>query len=206
VQAFRPASCTGGRVFTNRPKRLTGVSYVGLQRYFVTTCTAFRNPIFTDPDVAGNVIVQVLESADSHGFSVVAYCVMLDHVHLLVAAQREDADLRRFVKHAKQVTGFVHRQSKHAALWQPGYHERVLRDEEATLAVARYILENPVRAGLASALGEWPHAGSGVYTWPELMTAWEESAPSRERQTSRSTPPAIKRAADCLGRPKGLHY
>jgi REP-associated tyrosine transposase len=170
-------------MITNRPKRLVGVSYVGFQRYFVTTCTAFRNPAFTDPDVAEHVVALILESADSHGFSVVAYCVMLDHVHLLVTAQREDADLRRFVKHAKQVTGFDYSQINHTALWQSGYHERVLRDDEATLAVARYILENPVRAGLAEALGEWPHAGSGVYTWPELMTAWEESAPSRERQT-----------------------
>ena len=183
MQAFRPALCRRDRVITNRPKRLTGVSYVGLQRYFVTTCTAFRKPIFKDDDVARHVTSRILNSADGHAFATVAYCLMPDHVHLLVVAQREDADLRLFVKDAKQVTGFDYRQVKRAALWQPGYHERVLRDDEATLAVARYILENPVRAGLAAALGEWPHAGSGVYTWLELMTAWEESAPSRERQT-----------------------
>ncbi len=170
-------------MITNRPKRLRGVSYVGMQRYFVTTCTAFRTPTFTDATVAENAIALILKSAASHGFAIVAYCVMPDHVHLLVAGEREDADLGRFVKHTKQVTGFAHSQSKHAELWQPGYHERVLRDEEATLTVARYILENPVRAGLAETLGEWPHAGSGVYTWPELMTAWEENAPSWERQT-----------------------
>ncbi len=99
---------------------------------------------------------------------------MPDHVHLLLIAQSEDADLTRFVKHAKQVTGFAYRQAKGQSLWQPGYHERILRDDEATLSVARYILENPVRAGLATTLGEWPHAGSDVYTWPELLTAWEQ--------------------------------
>ena len=170
-------------MITNRPKRLAGVSYIGFQRYFVTTCTAFRKPIFKDDRVAGNVTSQILESADSHGFAVAAYCVMPDHVHLLVTAQREDAGLATFVKHAKQVTGFAYRRATNASLWQPGYHERVLRDEEATLTVARYILENPVRAGLAKALGEWTHAGSGVYTWPELMTAWEQSTHARERQT-----------------------
>ena len=170
-------------MITNRPKRLPGVSYVGFQRYFVTTCTAFRRPIFKDDDVARNVISRILESADSHGFAVVAYCVMPDHVHLLVVARHENADLGRFVKHAKQVTGFAHRQATETALWQPGYHERVLRDEEATLTVARYVLENPVRAGLAKAFGDWPYAGSSVYTWPELMTAWEQSAQAREQQT-----------------------
>jgi putative transposase len=170
-------------MITNRPKRLTGVSYVGFQRYFVTTCTAFQKPIFKDDNVAGHVMSQILESAESHGFAVVAYCVMLDHVHLLVTAQREEAGLGRFVKHAKQFTGFTYRRATDESLWQPGYHERVLRDEEATLTVARYILENPVRAGLAKALGEWRHAGSSVYTWPELMTAWEQSTRARERQT-----------------------
>ena len=44
--------------------------------------------------------------------------------------------------------------------------------------MAKYILENPVRAGLAKALGEWPLAGSSVYTWPELLTAWEQQTRS----------------------------
>ena len=82
--------------------------------------------------------------------------------------------MTHFVKQIKQVTGFAYRQTHGGSLWQPGYHERILRDDESTLAVARYILENPVRAGLAKALGEWPLAGSDVYSWPELMTAWED--------------------------------
>ena len=170
-------------VITNRPGRLTGVSYVGLQRYFVTSCTAFRKPIFQDDAIAMDVISQILATADRFGFAVVAYCVMPDHVHLLLIAQWEGADLTRFVKHAKQTAGFRYRQATNHPLWQPGYHERVLRDDEATLAVARYVLENPVRAGLATKLGEWPHAGSAVYSWPELLTAWEDETRTRERQT-----------------------
>jgi REP-associated tyrosine transposase len=161
-------------VITGRPTRLAGVSYAGFQRYFLTTCTAFRRRAFDDDAVASRAIVTILETAAEFGFAVIAYCVMPDHVHLLLAAQRGDADLTRFAKHAKQITGFQYRQATNHSLWQPGYHERILRDEEATLAVARYILENPVRAGLAQALGEWPHAGSGVYTWRELLTAWEQ--------------------------------
>jgi putative transposase len=161
-------------MITDRPKRLAGVSYVGFQRYFLTACTAFRRRVFDDDAVARGVIATILKSAEEFGFAVVAYCVMPDHVHLLLAAQRVDADLTQFAKHAKQITGFRYRQATRRSLWQPGYHERILRDEEATLAVARYVLENPVRAGLTKALGEWPYAGSGVYSWRELLTAWEQ--------------------------------
>jgi hypothetical protein len=48
----------------------------------------------------------------------------------------------------------------HAALWQKSYHDHILRKEEAVADVVRYILENPVRAGLVDSIGEYPHAWS----------------------------------------------
>jgi len=77
------------------------------------------------------------------------------------------------MKQFKQATGFAYKKQAHQRLWQPGYYERILRDDEATEAVARYILENPIRAGLTGELGEYPYAGSGVYELEALRTAWE---------------------------------
>jgi putative transposase len=100
---------------------------------------------------------------------------MPDHLHLLVAGISEASDFRSFMKAFKQDTGFSYRQRCQEALWQHGYHERILRDDEATAAVVRYILENPIRAGLARRLGEYPFAGSAVYDWPALFSAWEDN-------------------------------
>ena len=149
-------------MITNRPRRLDGVTSVGCQRYLVTTCTACRNDVFYDDALGTETIQQILQLSHEFGFAVVAYCLMPDHLHLLLEGRSEQADLEHFVKQAKQVTGFAYRQAHGRLLWQPGYHERILRDDESTLAVARYILENPVRAGLAKALGEWPLSGSDV--------------------------------------------
>ena len=41
-----------------------------------------------------------------------------------------------------------------------GYYEHVLRDDEATLAVAQYILENPTRKGLVECFTDYPYLGS----------------------------------------------
>jgi REP element-mobilizing transposase RayT len=101
---------------------------------------------------------------------------MPDHLHVLVEAQSERADFRAFVKRFKQTTGFMFRQERRQSLWQPGYHDRVLRDDEATEAVIRHILENPIRAHMAARLGEYPFAGSGMYDLEELLTAWEKQA------------------------------
>jgi putative transposase len=49
-----------------------------------------------------------------------------------------------------------------------GYHDHVIRDGEPTVRTARYVLRNPVRAGLARRTGEYPFAGSDAYSWQEL--------------------------------------
>jgi hypothetical protein len=57
-------------------------------------------------------------------------------------------------------------------LWQEGFHERVLRSDESTEAAMRYVLENPVRAGLTRAIGDYPFARSGVYDRKALLDLW----------------------------------
>ena len=160
-------------MITNRPSRLAGVSYVGFQRYSVTACTAYRRPVFTDAAIVDPARAAFYDTAAEFEFEATVSCFMADHLHLLLIAQSERSDLCRCIKKAKQKSGFAYKQSFGRSLWQPGYHDRILRNDEATLTVVRYILENPIRAGLAKALGEYPFASSAVYTLEELLAAWE---------------------------------
>jgi len=41
-------------------------------------------------------------------------------------------------------------------LWQPGFHDRALRREQDLQPLARYIVANPLRAGLVKRLGDYP--------------------------------------------------
>ena len=94
---------------------------------------------------------------------------MPDHVHLLASGESPQSDFKRFVSRAKQVTGFQFAARTGTRLWQRYSWERVLRDDEQTPVVVRYILENPVRAGLVREAREYPHAGSLVLTLDELL-------------------------------------
>ena len=62
----------------------------------------------------------------------------------------------------------------HGRLWQSGYFERVLRDEEDAHDVARYILQNPLRAGLVATPQDYPFLGSALVSTEQLMesTMW----------------------------------
>jgi REP element-mobilizing transposase RayT len=173
---------------TNRPRRLTGVSYVGFQRYFLTICTAFRALAFEDEGVVSDVHRQFQQSASQFDMAITAYCYMPDHFHALLTATSEQADFCELVRRFKQISAFRYKKSRGRALWQPGYHERILRDDEVTEAVVRYILENPIRAGLTKELGEYRFAGSEVYDLSSLITACEyREVRAEERRQLRRT-------------------
>jgi len=97
---------------------------------------------------------------------------MPDHVHLLTEWQSEDSDARRFITHAKQLSGFYFKkQFDGERLWQRYGFEHTLRANEPTLRVARYMLENPIRAGLIARAQDSPFLGSDVYTVEQILEA-----------------------------------
>jgi putative transposase len=119
--------------------------------------------MFADGGIVGALLTQFRTRAATQGFALFAYCFMWDHVHLLVEGRRADADFLAFVKMAKQKTGYWYRRHVGGRLWQEGYFERIVRSEEDTESVARYILGNPVRAGYVPTITAWPFSGSDVF-------------------------------------------
>jgi putative transposase len=142
-----------------RPRRLPNVSYVGRRRYFLTFCSAKRRTVFIEDAVVELARVQIFTTARLEAFAILAYCFMPDHVHLLVEGLTAAADLRRFVKLAKQRSGALYTRRFRHALWQKGYYDRVLRERDDPYVIAQYILENPVRAALVGNPRDYPHAG-----------------------------------------------
>jgi hypothetical protein len=59
-------------------------------------------------------------------------------------------------------------------LWQPGLFDRVLRDDDASVAAAAYLLANPIRAGLSRSLGDYPLAGSTEFGMEALASAMQD--------------------------------
>ena len=95
-------------------------------------------------------------------------CFMPDHAHLVLLGLSEFSDLRRLAARWKQATGYWYKARYGRSLWMNGYQDRLLRDGESTLDVVHYVLRNPVRAGLARQIGEFPFAGSDIFSNREL--------------------------------------
>ena len=152
-----------------RPRRLTGFDYIGPQRYFLTLCTFERHRHFIDGTVVTPVLEQFLRTATECEFAILAYCFMPDHLHLLSEGTGKNSSLPRFAALAKQRAAYTTRLLLRGRLWQKGYFERVLRDDDDTFNVARYVVQNPLRAGLVQTAGEYPFMGSSILTKEELI-------------------------------------
>ena len=178
-----------------RPKRprLQCFGYTGFYRYFLTFCTHFRWKVFTNPRTVALVREQILSAARAKQFAILAYVFMPDHVHLLVEGKTDDADLKGFASLAKQKSAFAYSRSYRLRLWQPSYHDRVIRDEECTWDVIRYIIDNPLRAGLVRDITAYPFLGSSVFDRDSLI---EEllSQPTTDWDPERRVPAAEKTA------------
>ena len=75
----------------------------------------------------------------------------------------------QFIARLKQYSGYYYSAAYHEKLWQRYGFEHVLRDDETTMVVAKYILENPIRAGLVNRVEDYPFVGSLVYSVAELI-------------------------------------
>lgn len=154
---------------TGEPEHLKGFSYVGIHRYSLTFCTNNRAKTFIAPPAVHLVLAQTSRAADENGFAIIAYCFMPDHIHLLVEGRSDASGWRQFIARAKQYSGFYYSKTFGAKLWQRYSFEHVLRDEQKSVVVARYILMNPVRAGLVKRIDEYRYAGSLVWPMPGLV-------------------------------------
>ena len=94
---------------------------------------------------------------------------MPDHLHALVEGESDASDLRRFCRRFRQGAAYCWIQASGEPLWQPGYYERTLRESEDTRQVVRYLLENPIRAGLVAAVDDYEWLGSFTHSNDELI-------------------------------------
>ena len=127
------------------------------QLYLLTTTTLHRQPVFHDFHLARTVIARLREAHESNHVQSLAWVLMPDHLHWLI--ELNAATLEQVMQQFKYRSSYlVNGASARAGpLWQRGFHDRALRHEEDVPSVARYIVANPIRAGLVTSVRQYPH-------------------------------------------------
>jgi putative transposase len=157
--------------FERKKNRLGMDEYFGRKRFFVTTCCRGRQAIFRNVAIASRIVASLREQADRCDFGVHAYCVMPDHVHILLEGKSAASNLVRFVKAFKQATSYACRAHARGTLWEKSFYDHILRPRDSIGGVAAYIRMKPVRKGICNDPRKYLFSGS-------LSLPWSESQPA----------------------------
>ena len=125
--------------------------------YSLTIVTEGRVPCFNDLAVARCLINEMRRLHDNGQLESLAWVLMPDHLHWLMILKNDDlSELMRLFKGVSSQE--LNRQLKRqGTFWQRGFYDHAIRKEEDIRAVARYIVANPLRAGLVEVIGDYPH-------------------------------------------------
>jgi putative transposase len=138
--------------------------------FSVTIATAPRSPVFADTQFGLGCIDQLRTLCTERRVRCYAYCLMPDHVHLLLGLGGQ-SDLMSIVGAWKSKCFLLRRRAGVSnRFWQRSFYDHALRREEDLLVATRYILENPIRAGLVGSAIDYPLSGSFEFhvdgLWP----------------------------------------
>ena len=125
--------------------------------YLLTFTTARRQPHFLAWPIASDAARMMAGSSVWRKSRLLAWVLMPDHWHGLVELG-DDISLADCVGRLKGASARALRRQhpSKARIWAPGYHDHALRRLEDLLPAARYLVMNPVRAGLVAKPGDYP--------------------------------------------------
>jgi putative transposase len=143
--------------------------------YHVTSRGTEGRPVFLDDLDRRRFLAVLAKVVGEHGWLCPAYCLMTNHFHLLV--QTPDPDLAVGMHHVNSAyANYFNRRHDHVGhLFQARYGAAVVEREAHLLEACRYIVLNPVRAGLCRRPSGWRwssyRATAGYVSRPPFLAA-----------------------------------
>jgi putative transposase len=179
--------------------------------YHVTQRGNRRQPTFFEDSDYALYRDLLADAARRSGASIWSYCLMPNHVHLIVVPADPDGLRSTFADAHRRYTGFInarHRWTGH--LWQ-GRYGAVAMDEDHLAAAARYVALNPVRARLTDRAEEWEWSSTRAHFAGEddalvevapLLDRYGDFAAFLDGAEDQQATRALRRA-ETTGRPAG---
>ncbi|AFH48914.1 Hypothetical protein IALB_1203 [Ignavibacterium album JCM 16511] len=118
------------------------------------------------PEIA-QILANEFHQYDGKDYNLIAYTILSNHFHLIFELLKGNTGISSIMKKIKGRSSlFINRKLNRAGkLWQDESYDRWVRDEKELYFIIKYILENPIKAGLASNWYDWKF----TYCKPEFL-------------------------------------
>lgn len=170
-------------LYVSAMARLPRVVVVGVPHHVTQRGNARQVILASDSDRA-TYLALLRQYSDLHRLSLLGYCLMSNHVHLIVVPDSSDG-LAQALKHAhgRYAAYWNARQFSTGHVWQGRFYSCPL--EEAHLwAALRYVELNPVRAGMVTVAAGWKWSSAAAHCGTALPDAMLEMQRWRKRWTT----------------------
>ncbi|NTW05961.1 MAG: transposase [Peptococcaceae bacterium] len=111
--------------------------------------------IFEDEEDSSKFLQTLKDYKDKCGYTIYAYCLMGNHIHLLIKEEKEELGITMRRIGSSYVYWYNWKYERSGHLFQDRYKSEVVEDEKYLLAVIRYIHQNPLKAGLVRDISDY---------------------------------------------------
>jgi len=146
------------------------------------TCTVLHwIPVFTRPETV-EILLDSLRYLLRDGFTLYAYVILENHMHLIAQSAQLDRDIGRFKSYtAKQLLAFLeerrirtildqlafhrkaHKRDRERQFWQEGVHPEIITGDKMMQQKVEYIHNNPVARGYVEVPEHWRYSSARNY-------------------------------------------
>jgi REP element-mobilizing transposase RayT len=130
-----------------------------------------RRRIFVDDEDYRLYVALLGAAAERYGWRVLCFCLMPNHVHLLIETPEPTLGVGMQWLHSRYALAFNRRHSRTGHLFENRFRSPVVKTDEAFVRLVGYIVMNPVAASLCDDPVEWPW-GSHALVSAERIPAW----------------------------------
>lgn len=131
-----------------REKSSTGI-------YHVTLRGINRQIIFEDDEDYQKFLWTITDTKGKSGYEIYAYCLMSNHIHLLLKETREELGIVFRRIGASYVHWYNWKYKRRGHLFQARYKSEVVETDSYFLTVLRYIHQNPYKADIVKNIADY---------------------------------------------------